>query len=277
MKKCSKCKDLKEESEFYKESRSKDRLTSCCKDCKNIKYQRDEEIKNKICKACLFTKEIGNFEKDASCKSGYRAKCKQCQKEKIPILRDTILDKIICNICNEDLFLENFYSYKGSIRKVCKKCHNRRRLEYNTKYNRDNRELVNKRNRERYKNKSLIKLKSCIRSSIQRAFNTKNKLKVKETKEILRCSFEEFKQHIESQFLSWMSWDNYGNACETLEYNCSWDLDHVIPISYAKTEEEMYLLNHWSNFQPLCSKVNRDEKKANIPTLTNLELKITII
>jgi 5-methylcytosine-specific restriction endonuclease McrA len=54
-----------------------------------------------------------------------------------------------------------------------------------------------------------------------------------------------------------------------------YDIDHIIPTSYAKTEEEMYLLNHWSNFQPLCSKVNRDVKKANVYPCTNLELGIT--
>ena len=73
-----------------------------------------------------------------------------------------------------------------------------------------------------------------------------------------------------------MTWYNYGNSCETLEPNCSWDLDHIIPISYAKTEEEVYLLNHWSNFQPLCSKVNRGSKNNKIYPVTNLELKITV-
>ena len=71
-----------------------------------------------------------------------------------------------------------------------------------------------------------------------------------------------------------MNWDNYGNVCEILEYNCSWDLDHIIPISSAKTEEEVYTLNHWSNFQPLCSKINRTDKKDMIYPVYNLELKI---
>lgn len=100
------------------------------------------------------------------------------------------------------------------------------------------------------------------------------KTRVKKTEEILGCTFQEFKQHIESQFVNWMSWENYGNKCETLEYNCSWDLDHIIPISVSKSEEEVYLLNHHTNFQPLCSKVNRDIKRANCTRCTNLVLKI---
>ena len=38
-----------------------------------------------------------------------------------------------------------------------------------------------------------------------------------------------------------MSWNNYGE----------WHLDHKTPISWAKTEEEVYRLNNYNNFQPL--------------------------
>ena len=39
-----------------------------------------------------------------------------------------------------------------------------------------------------------------------------------------------------------MCWNNYATY---------WQLDHIIPISWAKTEEDVYKLNHYSNFQPL--------------------------
>jgi len=39
------------------------------------------------------------------------------------------------------------------------------------------------------------------------------------------------------------------------------NLDYIIPISSTKTEEEILKLNHYTNLQPLCSKVNRDIKK----------------
>ena len=48
----------------------------------------------------------------------------------------------------------------------------------------------------------------------------------------------------------------------------------IFPVSEAKTEEDVYLLNHWSNLQPLCGKVNI-EKNAKIYPCTNLELGIT--
>jgi hypothetical protein len=37
------------------------------------------------------------------------------------------------------------------------------------------------------------------------------------------------------------------------ELNKSWDIDHIIPISSAKTKEDIIRLNHYTNLQPLCS------------------------
>ncbi len=39
-----------------------------------------------------------------------------------------------------------------------------------------------------------------------------------------------------------MTWDNHGTY---------WHLDHKIPASWASSEEELYKLNHYTNFQPL--------------------------
>ena len=72
-----------------------------------------------------------------------------------------------------------------------------------------------------------------------------------------------------------MNWDNYGN-CEENIYKCSWHLDHIVPISKAKTEEDIYLLNHWSNFQPLCS-VENNNKRGKLKPCTNLVLKRTFL
>ncbi len=59
--------------------------------------------------------------------------------------------------------------------------------------------------------------------------------------EILGTSYEAFKKHIEDKFLKDMCWENHGE----------WHLDHIIPISYAKTEKEILDLNHYTNYQPL--------------------------
>ena len=59
-----------------------------------------------------------------------------------------------------------------------------------------------------------------------------------------------------------MTWENHG------KYNTekrTWQLDHIIPISTARDEEELIKLCHYTNYQPLDSmknmkKWNRKEK-----------------
>ena len=59
-----------------------------------------------------------------------------------------------------------------------------------------------------------------------------------------------------------MSWNNRGRY--NGEFNYGWDIDHIIPISSAKNEDDIIKLNHYTNLQPLCSKFNRDIKKDKI-------------
>lgn len=105
----------------------------------------------------------------------------------------------------------------------------------------------------------LFKLKESIKTSIYIAFKRNGYTKKSRTYNILGCSYNELKQYIESQFLSWMSWDNHGLYNGTLDYG--WDIDHKTPLSSAGTEEELLKLCNYTNLQPLCSKVNRDIKR----------------
>jgi len=45
-----------------------------------------------------------------------------------------------------------------------------------------------------------------------------------------------------------MNFDNYGKY--NGEFNFGWDIDHIIPTSSAKTEEEIIKLNHYTNLKP---------------------------
>jgi hypothetical protein len=67
---------------------------------------------------------------------------------------------------------------------------------------------------------------------------------------------------LESKFEIWMNWDNYG--LYNGEFNYGWDIDHIMPLFSAKTEEDVLKLNHYTNLQPLCSKVNRHIKSSKI-------------
>jgi hypothetical protein len=74
-------------------------------------------------------------------------------------------------------------------------------------------------------------------------------------RQILGCTLQEFKNHLESQFEPWMTWDNRGLYNGQLNYG--WDVDHIIPKATAKTQEELIKLNHYTNLRPRCSYLNR--------------------
>ena len=125
-------------------------------------------------------------------------------------------------------------------------------------------------NREKLGHKKRIKdplfdFKNSTRYIVKNSFRRDGYKKNTKTQKIIGCSFIELKKHIESQFEWWMSWENYGNRlgiCDGI--NQSWDIDHIVPISSAKTESEVLKLCHYTNLQPLCSYTNRWVKRNKI-------------
>lgn len=125
-----------------------------------------------------------------------------------------------------------------------------RRRNYGRKYTKNRRKID-----------EMYNFKYQMRSFISNRFKGWGSKSLK-TEEILGCSFQELKSHLESKFGSWMTWENRGlyNGFP----NCGWDLDHIIPMSSAQTKEDIIRLNHYTNLQPLCSYVNRYIKRNRI-------------
>lgn len=117
---------------------------------------------------------------------------------------------------------------------------------------------------KRRRSDPFFRFKDNLRTRIRSSFSSCGFTKKSTAFKILGCSYEYFRSHIESKFEPWMTWENYGNkqGYPTAQYQ-SWDLDHIIPISSAKTEEEAIKLCHYTNFQPLCSYTNRYIKSDN--------------
>lgn len=95
--------------------------------------------------------------------------------------------------------------------------------------------------RKLYQEKLDIKIKNALRSRIKKSL--KSNPKQTTTTELLGCSIEELKLHIEKQFQSGMNWNNWKQF--------GWHLDHIKPLSSAKSIEEMESLCHYTNLQPL--------------------------
>jgi len=129
-------------------------------------------------------------------------------------------------------------------------------------YRENNKDKINQYYKKRRQCDPLYKLKQNLRTIIRTSIKKNGYKKLSKTELILGCSFEEFKNHLESKFQSWMTWDNQGKYNGELNYG--WDVDHIIPVSSTKTQEEIIKLNHYTNLQPLCSKINRNIKKDKL-------------
>ena len=246
----------------------------------------------KLCNKCEKEKELTFFHKDKSKKDGYRNSCKDCQKNYSRDFykknKESICEysneyyKSICNDSNYKLNRSEYMSiYKSEnsekIREynreysllnkekisISNKIYRENNKEKIKKYKSDNREKINRNALNYYYNRIKIddvyhlsiKIRNLIRISIKkRGYSKKSK-----TNEILGCSFDEFKTYLESKFENWMNWSNQGLFNGELDYG--WDIDHIIPLSSAKSEEDILKLNHYSNLQPLCSFVNRVIKR----------------
>lgn len=208
----------------------------------------------KKCSKCGELKPLTDYYKGKRYKDGHIGQCKTC--------KDVI--KRIYKYENPD----KFYSYNRSDS----------RKKYNLNYYIENKSVIDN-NMKEYYNNNKEKVKNKTKNCIYKRRKVDNLFRLKESisKMLRRCltknirankslilgiSLFDLKMHLESKFDSWMNWENYGLYNGELNYG--WDIDHIIPLSSAKTEEEIIKLNHYTNLQPLDSYINRVIKKNDI-------------
>jgi len=177
-----------------------------------------------------------------------------------------------CKHCGEYEPNVTFYKHKG-ICKLCTSIQHKVWRNNNPEKVKDGRrrwELKNVDYRRKYKREylktkrksdNLFKIRSSISRLIRMTIYRNGYTKKSKATEILDCSFNEFKIRIESLWEPWMNWDNYGKYNGEFDYG--WDIDHIIPSTSGKTEDDIINLNHYTNLQPLCSKINREIKREN--------------
>lgn len=144
---------------------------------------------------------------------------------------------------NPDVFKERRKRY---VENNLEKVKEQRRL-----YKINNREKVTRYEREKRRSDPRYRLNSSLNSLIgqyRRRYNYKGN---KTTKEILGCDIDFFIEYISEKFTEGMTMDNYGE----------WTIDHIIPISQVKTQEDIEKLNHYTNLQPLWAKENSSKGK----------------
>ena len=227
---CKKCNIEKDVSLFIKWKRT-------CKYCCNELNKKWKENNKKIIKSnCIDC----NIEYETITYSSTHIPNIRCRKCSINSKKIIISEKE-CKVCKLTKGINDFY-----IGKICKKCLFIKR---------------NKRYTERLKEDFVFRLKHNLKVVLKRKIKDLGLEKKDKMIDILDCTYSEFKLYLEDKFEDWMNWENYGKYNGELNYG--WDIDHVIPLSLAKTEEDVIKLSHYTNLQPLCSKINRDIKKDN--------------
>jgi hypothetical protein len=195
------------------------------------------------------------------------------------------MEKKICSKCKEEKEVCEFYRHSKNpniYRGQCKKCMNKSSFDYNKKnakiisekgkqfrlenpeinkekcrmYKKNNPEHFkkwldkNKEHRKKYINEynsdPKNKIKNSLRSRINQLLN--KRYNNPKTLDLVGCNYEFLIEYIENKFTEGMSWNNYGYY--------GWHLDHIIPVSSAKTEEDVYKLYHYTNLQPLWAEDN---------------------
>jgi hypothetical protein len=299
VKQCRNCGIEKPLENYPKSKSNKDGYDTLCKICTNEyakqrrlnniekereRYQRYKEnnererllnsITEKSCIICNEIKKIIEFSNSPTSKDGYNNRCKFCVNEYSKNHRTLNHEKELERaknyyINNKDKKKEYAELNKEHITNKNKnyRINNKTLIsEKQKKWYLENKEAINKKGYEYYKMKiatdPIFKLKKQLKGLIRDSLKRKGLKKNGRTINIIGCSFEFFKEYIESKFESWMTWENKG--LYNGEFNYGWDIDHIIPISSETTEEEIIKLNHYTNLQPLCGKINRYIKKDNL-------------
>lgn len=202
----------------------------------------------KICAKCKQDLDECNFSKDSSKKDGLYSSCSKCRKEY------TDNNKHLQKERDKKHYLLN-----KEKKTIYRKKYRQDNLQYFKDY-----EAKHKSNyiKQRKIKDPIYKLKITIKRLISHSLTKNGHIKSDTTVSILGCSILDFHRYIESKFESWMNWQNHGNwNGQPTEINTAWDIDHIIPISSASSEEDVIRLNHYTNFQPLCSFTNRHIKR----------------
>jgi len=210
----------------------------------------------KKCPRCQEVKDVSQFYK---CNTyGVKSYCIPCElqykKEKRKNSDHNL--KIRERRKNDPEFRERMRAHSTASRKktYCPEKARKYRIAYIEK-NKERVTSYRKKYESKKKNDPVYKIARACKSRLHDILKYKRLKKTRKTAQALGCDWETLKIHLESQFTEGMSWDNFGLN--------GWHIDHIIPLSSAKTEEDVYKLSHYTNLQPLWA-IDNIRKKDKI-------------
>lgn len=225
MKVCNKCKQEKPIERFY--------------------FRKDIQLYNSVCKDCTNARM-------REYNANHKEKLKEYHKKYYISHREELIKKNLLyreNNIEKDIERRKKY-YQENKEKIDK-----RKKEYYLKNKDKFREYDNNYKANKRKNDPIFKLKTTIRRLIIKAFKDKNVYKNQHAKEIIGCEFEKLHDYLLQTYKN-----NYGYEWDGIE---PVHIDHIKPLKYAKTKEEVIKLNHYTNLQ-LLKRIDNLKKGSKI-------------
>ena len=265
---CTKCKTMKlETTEYF--SRMNDSFQTQCKECRNQYHADNREAHNKRCtenyranhpkgeaaeilpdglKRCCVCEEVKlntseYFGKLKKSKDGLKYECKQCKKAYYKDNREATIIRS-----------HKYYEDNKENILVKQRAYNLTRVdesrEYAQKYYENKSDDIKVRirnyNRERARRDINFRLLVRYRTRVYKAVKGTDKSKT--TKELIGCTIDELKSHLEQKFKDGMTFENYGE----------WHVDHIRPCAsfdFSNESEQLECFNY-TNLQPLWAEEN---------------------
>lgn len=257
-KQCTKCKEVKDiKKDFYNYPdgiKVSPRCVQCVHEQNKKRYPMVEggklwklSLRNegkKWCNSCKEAKPLDDFGFNKKNRiDGRMTMCRVCKSERDkeyrndPKFRDKLLDK-------KRVYYENIRDTEG-YKEYCKNRNENR--DYSKEY-------------RRHISDEFRRFKTRIRSRINAYFRINKQWVKKDTKtvELLGVDYFVAKEFLERQFLSGMTWENYGTE---------WHIDHLIPLDAAKKDyEKVKQLCFYQNLTPMWGNDNL-RKSSKIPNV----------
>ena len=244
IKRCSKCKKELLLDHFCKNKSRKDGLTSQCKSCANeynkIHYQKNKSVISERHKEYY----KNNKEKISEQQKEHYQNNKEQKKEYYNNNKKHLLEQ-----------KKEYYQNK----KEHIKEYRQNNKEHIKEYYQKNKPVIRKRQNNYLKNKRqtypIFKLRSNLSIGLSRALKNIGSAKnCRSTFKLLGYSQDDLADRLLPYY------GQLCGRCEKVELTSeNSNIDHILPVSLAKTEEEIIQLNHFSNLRLICAECNLEK------------------
>jgi len=293
---CSKCENWKPLDAYNKNRTIWDGLERRCRACaklyRNDTYTRAQQAKTthlnrkphrireeeeKHCFTCKRWKGLDKFAHNRTIWDGLDRKCRDCTREyrvknkaKLALAqkeyRETHKQErkiwLEANASGLKLYNQDYgKAYRKDNQEVLK--------SYFAKHFQENKATIYAKAKERRDNDPTLCLLYNLRCRINKAL--KYDIKSARTKELLACSIDNLKTHLESQFEEGMTFEN-----NTLD---GWHVDHIIPCAYFDMSNPVHQLRcfNYRNLQPLWAKDNLSKSSKMSPEADTLLKELEVL